>query len=453
MTGTKLGKRAVVIGAGMAGLAAAGALAGHFEQVTVLERDGLSQAAAHRPGTPQDRHLHGLLPGGQRALGRLFQDFERDFARSGAVPLRAAQGIRQELPGLGALPARDFGWRFHGASRPLIEFTTRRQVERLRNVTMRAGCRVLEIIASPGGAAVTGVSYESAEGRRGNLAADLVIDASGRCSPTLGLLSAIGRPLPSETSIDVDFHYSTARFAIPAEVPFEWRGVATPAKAPERIRGGFMLPIEDNCWVLALTGRLGEQPPADPEGFMAYARQLETRTIYDAIRHARRQGEIVRFAFPASVWRHFERLDAFPRGLLPLGDGICRFNPIYSQGMSVAAQEACALRQLLSERAADADPLADLAPAYFAKIRPLIEAPWNMSAVPDLLYPQTRGERPADFENSVRFSGALARIAMRDPAVHRLMLEVLHLLRPPSVYQDPGLQELVRQELVEMAAA
>lgn len=453
MTGTKLGKQAVVIGAGMAGLAAAGALAGHFDQVTVLERDGLSREVANRPGTPQDRHLHGLLPGGQRALGMLFQDFDRDFARSGAMPLRVAREIRYELPGLGALPARDFGWHFHGASRPLIEFTTRRQVERLGNVTMRVGCRVLELIAAPGGAAVTGVRYESAEGRRENLAADLVIDASGRCAPTLGLLSAIGQARPNETSIDVDFHYSTARFAIPADVPFEWRGVVTPAKAPERIRGGFMLPIEGNSWVLTLTGRLGERPPADPDGFMDYARQLETPTIYEAIRHARQQGEIVRFAFPASVWRHFERLDAFPRGLLPIGDGICCFNPIYGQGMSVAAQEACALRQLLRERVADADPLADLAPAFFARIRPLIEAPWNMSAVPDLLYPQTRGERPADFENSARFSGALARIAMRDPAVHRLMLEVLHLLRSPAVYQDPALQELVRQELADVAAA
>ncbi len=452
MTGGKLGKQAVVIGAGMAGLAAAGALTDHFERVIVLERDGLPRVAANRPGTPQDRHLHGLLPGGQRALGTLFVDFDRDFARSGAVPMRVAQDIRYELPSLGPLPRRDFGRVLHGGSRPLIEFATRRQVERLANVTLRAGCRALEITAAPGGAVVTGVRYESTDGQRQNLAADLVIDASGRGVPTLALLSAIGQARPDETGIGVDFHYATARFAIPADPPSEWRGIVVPAKAPERIRGGFMLPIEGDIWVLTLTGRLGEQPPADPDGFMAYARQLETPTIYEAIKAAERQGEIVRFAFPASVWRHFERHDAFPRGLRPIGDAICRFNPIYGQGMSVAAQEAGALRQLLGEQAA-ADPLAGLAPAFFARIRPLIEAPWNMSAVPDMMYPETRGERPADFENTVRFSGALARLAMREPAIHRLMMEVLHLLKPPSVYQDPALQELVRAELAEMVTA
>ena len=98
MASTLIGKQAVVIGAGMGGLTAAGALADHFDQVLVLERDTLPSEPAHRAGT-----VHGLLLSGQRALGELFPGFEQDLARAGAVPLRA--GLARRTSGLRSLPA------------------------------------------------------------------------------------------------------------------------------------------------------------------------------------------------------------------------------------------------------------------------------------------------------------------------------------------------------------
>jgi len=213
-----------------------------------------------------------------------------------------------------------------------------------------------------------------------------------------------------------------------------------------------MLPIEGNRWVLTLTGRLGERPPAEPVGFMDYARRLETPTIHNAIKHAERQSGFERFANPTSVWRRFDWLDAFPHGLLPIGDSICRFNPIYGQGMTVAAQEARLLKELLEGRATKADPLAGLALAFFAESLPLVEAPWNMSALPDLVYPETRGERPAGFESQLIYNSALIRAAMHDPSVHRILVEVQQLLKPPSVLQDPAVDRLVQAELFQTAA-
>ena len=140
MAARKIGKQAVVIGAGMAGLAAAGAVADYFERVIVLERDRLPNQAVPRPGAPQSRQLHGLLPGGQRALTDLFPHFERELLDAGSVPLRMLGELRVEMPGVGPLPSRDFGWLFYGASRPLIELITRRQTERLSNLTVRSEC-------------------------------------------------------------------------------------------------------------------------------------------------------------------------------------------------------------------------------------------------------------------------------------------------------------------------
>ena len=177
---------------------------------------------------------------------------------------------------------------------------------------------------------------------------------------------------------------------------------------------------------------------------------MRTPTIYDAIKDAERLSDVARFGFSASIWRHFERLDGLPRGLLPLGDSFCRFNPIYGQGMSVAAQEACLLRRLLAERAeAEGDPLAGFAEEFLAAAAAVIETPWATAAVPDLIHPQTRGLRPPGFDDMVRFGGALTRLAARDPAVHDLMLQVRNLLKPYSAYRDPALVKRVNAVMAE----
>jgi 2-polyprenyl-6-methoxyphenol hydroxylase-like FAD-dependent oxidoreductase len=154
-----LGQRAVVVGAGIGGLSAAGALAGYFEQVDVLERDRLTGSAASRSRTPQDRHPQGLLVSGLKALGEIFPGFERDLARAGAVPRenRTRQAIR--AVGCGALPARDLASTILCASRPLIEFVLRCRAEAIANIAVLPECRATEVMPATPGAAVRGVRF------------------------------------------------------------------------------------------------------------------------------------------------------------------------------------------------------------------------------------------------------------------------------------------------------
>ncbi len=140
--------------------------------------------------------------------------------------------------------------------------------------------------------------------------------------------------------------------------------------------------------------------------------------------------------------RDFERLDKFPRGLLPIADAICKFNPVYGQGMSVAAQEACLLQTLLARPGQGGDPIANLAPTFFAEVQALIETPWAVATL-DFVFPETRGQRPADFETVLKFGIALTRLAAEDPAVHKLTAEVQNLLKPRSAYRDPALLQRV----------
>src|SRR5262245_45787528 len=203
-----LGRRAVVIGAGIGGLSVAGALAEHFEQVEVLERDRLTGSASSRPGTPQDRHPHGLLAGGLRALGEIFPGFESDLSRAGAVPVGVAQELQYERPDVGVLPKRDFDLSVLCASRPLIELVLRRRAEAVANITLRPGCRVTGIVPATGSAAARGIRCDFGSGRSETLAADLVVDASGRGALTSRLFDTLGWEWPQETEVGVDIRYA-----------------------------------------------------------------------------------------------------------------------------------------------------------------------------------------------------------------------------------------------------
>jgi 2-polyprenyl-6-methoxyphenol hydroxylase-like FAD-dependent oxidoreductase len=443
----RIGTRGVVVGAGMAGLTAARALADWFDGVLVLERDTLPVDAVNRAGVPQGRHVHALLTGGQRALGELFPGFENDLAAIGAVPLQVGLDVRMERPGYDPFPQRDLGFRGYAISRAAVELAVRRRVAACANIVVEDRCRVEELIAEADQARVVGVRRVTSSGKRDVVAADLIVDASGRGYLTLDLLKSFGWPLPEAETIGVDLAYATAIFRIPDDAPADWKGVFTFANPTESTRGSLLLPLEGGRWIVTVAGRHGDDPPGDPQGFMEYARSLRTQTIHDAIVRAERLGDIARFRFPESVYRHYERLERFPGGLLPVGDAVCRFNPVYGQGMAVAALEAVALRRLLGE--ASNGSLDKLAPAFFAAAAAVIETPWAGAAIPDFIHPAIRGNRPDDFEMSIKFERALGKLAARDPAVHKLTAEVQHLLRPRSAYQDPELVQRVLAVLGE----
>jgi len=447
MSSSLVGCHAVVIGAGMGGLAAAAAVAGHFDRVTVLDRDSLPGAPSHRSGTPQSRHLHVLLAGGLRALCQLLPGFEEDLVRAGAVPLRAGLDLRTERPGFDPFPNRDLNFRVYAMSRPLLEYALRERVRQTKNVAIRSMTRVTEIIPSPDGTRATGVRVIDEDGTAGIVAADLVIDSSGRGAPTIAFLKATGRQEPEETRIGVNVGYTTARYRIPRAQTSAWKAVLHLPEAPATSRGALLYPMEDDQWILALGGRGDETPPGDDAGFLSWARLLRTPTIFDAISGAERIGDLVRYSFPTSVRRHFTRIPSFPAGLVPLGDAICVFNPIYGQGMSVAAQQAVLLDRLLG-KGMEAVELSDrLAADFFVEVESILETPWAMSALPDLIYPSATGDRPTDFAQTLQFGAAVTRLAAREPHVHKIMAEVANLLRPRSAYREPDLMKRVLAEM------
>jgi len=447
-----LGRRAVVVGAGIGGLSMAGALAKYFEQVEILERDRLTASVGSRSGTPQDRHPHGLLAGGLQALGEIFPGFESDLARAGAVSVRVAQDVQYERPDVGALPKRDFGISLLCASRPLIELVLRRRAEAIANITLRPQCRVMGIVPATGGAAVRGIRFDPGSGRSETLETDLVVDASGRGAPTLTLLDALGWERPEETEVGVDIRYATVVVPIPPDAPPDWKLVLTQPDPPALPWHAVLAPMEESRWIIVIADHGAGARLETWDAFLEASRSLISPTIFNALRHATPPHGIRHYRLLASVWKHFERLARLPRGVLPVADALCRFNPIHGQGMSSAAKQARLLQDVLGWAAAEPDAIAALQTGFMAEVASVLGTPWSMSTSADLAFPATRGERPENFEEARQFEAALFRAAIADPVVHRALMEVAQLLRPQSLLQEPDIMRRIEAVSTKAAA-
>ena len=438
-------KRAIVVGAGLSGLSVARVLSDYFDEVMILDRDELPDDAIPRHGVPQGKQPHALLGGGLKALDNLFPGFGNQLLRAGAEPIDPGFDMLSEIPGQDPWPRIKLGLRTYSMSRPLIERTLQSRVERIENIKVRGRCRVLNVVSKSNVGAATGIQCQLVDGSLETVKSDFIVDASGNGSLTLEFLKSTGRRPPEVTSIGVNMRYASARFER-SHIWDDYKIVYTLPDAPELCRGGLILPAENNSNQVVLIGRGEEIPPIDGNEFLTYARQLPTQTIYDAIRNAKRLTNIMPFSFPESRWRHFAQVPDFPRGLLPIGDAICRFNPVYGQGMTVASQEANMLSELL--QTLDGDQLGTLAATFLTKAETLIADPWAMSAIPDFIYPDTIGERPPDLEDRLTFQRALGRLAVRDAEIYELLVEIRHVLKPLTLLDDPSIVKKIKEEVV-----
>jgi 2-polyprenyl-6-methoxyphenol hydroxylase-like FAD-dependent oxidoreductase len=419
---------AVVIGGSMAGLLAARVLSERFERVTILEKDHFPATAENRKSVPQGRHVHGLLAGGFRAMEALFPDLKDELLSAGAeVGDVVGDGRWHQF---GRYKARfDSGLEGITVSRPLLEATVRGRVLALPNVGVVEGARVRGLLTTADKSRVTGVRFQRSGGGIEALQADLTLDASGRGSRTPAWLGALGYPPPAEDEIRIDMGYTSRCYRRePSDLGGDFGAIVTGTPPHER-RTGTMLRIDGDRWHVTLGGFLGDRAPADEAGFLAFARSLPAPDVYDFLEGAEPVSEFATYRFPSSLRRRYERLVRFPEGVLVTGDAVCSFNPVYGQGMSVAALEALALRESLAEQGESLDGLHR---RFFHRAARVVDTPWGLAAGADFAYPEVEGKRPFGAALTNRYVAGLHAVAAHDEVVCRAFFEVLNLLAPPA---------------------
>lgn len=423
------GEQAVVIGASMAGLSAARVLADRFTRVVVLDRDTLGDDPTPRRLVPQGRHPHLLLTAGARLLDEWFPGLAAELYAAGAVELDlCADFLWHQAGGTQRQPSSSLIG--PAMSRPLLESTVRDRVAALPNVEVRGGVNVGGLALDDQVKRVVAVHIDDRE----EIAADLVVDATGRGARSVDWLAAHGYPAPATTIVEVDTRYVSRVFRRNDSPTRDWKAAAVIGD-PETKRLAMLLPMEDDRWILSIAGLNGETPPTEHDEALAYAQRFDSPIIAELIAHGQPLGEPATHRFPANQRRHVERLRRYPLGWVLLGDAICSFDPIYGQGMASGAQQAAALG-----RALDRHGIANRAftKQYFRAAARIVNVPWSIAVGGDFAYPDTTGKKPFGTDILNRYMDRVIQAGQVDDDVVIRFNEVVALVRSPQALLAPS---------------
>ncbi len=411
----------------MAGLLAARILADTFAEVIIIERDQLPTEPIVRRGVPQGAHPHALLEAGRATLEDLFPGYGEDLVSAGGVVVDFASDVNFYSEGdflaHGLTPMETYS-----ATRPLIEQIVRERVSALDGVHIRSSCQVTDYQTDDTATAVKGVEIREGD-EKTEISANLVVDATGRTSRTPMWLENHGYAPPEVKEVRIDVAYSTTFIERPAD---DLRTFLVPPSAPHT-RGGMAAPVEGNRWVVSVHGVHGDHPPTDSVGFRKFAASLlapEVKQLLDD--HRQVPGDIEHYPFPTNRWYCYGDLDQFPDGLVVIGDAIASFNPIYGQGMSVAALEALVLHQTLISGGRE-----DLALRFFNRAEEVIDTAWMLAAGNDFTFPQTTGPKPRGTDLVSWYLSRLTQKAHTNSTLSSAFFRVLTMEQPPTTLLRP----------------
>jgi 2-polyprenyl-6-methoxyphenol hydroxylase-like FAD-dependent oxidoreductase len=421
-------EHAIVIGAGMAGLLAAQVLTRHFRKVTLVDRDRLPDLPGYRKGVPQSRHTHLLLGLGLRSLERQLPGLTAQLLAAGAVPL--------ELPGdacwltpAGWCERFGTGMSFVSASRDLIEWTVRQRVLSEPRLSLMTATEATALVPAPDGSGIRGVRLRSrASGEVFPLEADLVLDASGRGSRAPQWLTELGWPAVQEISAPTAVGYASRFYANPHRPGQDWKFLLLQTQPPEHTRSGMLLPVDGDRWMVSLVGVGDDHPPTSDAGFLEFARTLRSPVLYEAIRDAVPLTPVHSFRVPDSRRRRFDKMRRWPSGFALVGDAVCSLNPMYAQGMSIAAATALALDEELRRRSRK--PLGRRIQRRAANVA---ADAWLVASSEDLRYlrPGQQVRQPIYLTLMQGYFDRVLNASSVNPQVNAALLQVLNLQASP----------------------
>lgn len=428
------GRHALVLGGGIAGLSAAGVLARHFEEVTVVERDRYPGDLTVRPHTPHGAHVHILLAGGLVTLSRLIPELPQWLDEMGVPEGDLTHHTRVAYEGRW-LPRAWSGIPIRTCTRSNVEQLLMRHVAGQRNVRVLDERKVEGLI---GRERVRGARV-SAGGAEEEITADMVVDATGRGSASLRWLEDAGVPRVPEETVDAGIVYSSAWFESPAGIDDDWTLLATLPSIPNDARMGVIIRFPGGGMLCSAIGYGKPKAPRTHEELVARMADLCVPQLHDLMRASRPTSDVTAYGNTQNRLRHFGRLPRFPEGLVILGDAACSLNPRYGQGMTVAAMGAARLDEDLTRHFAESGSLDGFSRRFQKSLERVLLVPWQIALMEDRAWVSSLSGAALSLPQRLSVAGSqrVLRTAFSDIDTYIRFMRVAQLLDTPLTMLDP----------------
>jgi 2-polyprenyl-6-methoxyphenol hydroxylase-like FAD-dependent oxidoreductase len=410
----------------MSGLLAAAALRSSVDEVVLIERDDLPDRPAARRGVPQGMQLHNLLGRAQLHVEELLPGFRAALRELGCGEGTVSSDTHVHELGI-RMPERDLGLRLVSAPRPYIDHAARGLLAPDPRVGFVTTTRVVDLVTARG--AATGVIAEDGQLRRRTVAADLVVDATGPGGTAVRWYDRHAGGSPPTQTVRPDQWYVAVTAVPPPSSPGDRFWMIFPT--PPRTRGGLVSPVGTGEWYFSLSGRSADAVPHTLEDLVDYAGTLEDQVVAELLPTCTVRGAPRVFRKLATTWHRFDRHPRPIAGLVPVGDAIASLNPLFGQGISVAAWQASILRGLLA-RPGGGDAAA-LTTAYLAASAEPVQWAWGLGdVVASALVTKHGGE-------TLDMTAAFATLIADDPVLHARYVRIWHLLEPVTSLRSPAI--------------
>ena len=430
---------ALVIGGSIAGMATAKVLSEFFERVIILEKDQQHARTEARPGAAQGWHLHHLLIAGQRQLDSVFPGILDDMVAAGAFKVDMGEHYRVMLAGSWKQASRT-DVEIVCAGRPLLEWCVRRRFDREPSIDYRYESEVTGLVHDAATRSIVGVTVEH-NARTETIAAELVIDASGKNTPIPQLLERLGLGAPDIEEDCLNCFYSTMQHRVPPERA--WRDkvmIICYAQRPQQQHYAAQYFTDSTRTVLStsLVAYNCYRPPRNAEEFREFARLMPSHAIGSELDGLEPCSPVYNFRYPEMRRFRYEKLPDLPAGLIAVGDAYCSADPVSGLGMTKALLELNELRTLLRANAVRDQGFVR---RYYANVAVIADRAWSMIREQNLRYSwikDVQRKRPILFSARNWYIDRIFELLHEDPAIYRHYLLVSHLVEPPSILLRPG---------------
>lgn len=425
--------KAIIIGGGISGKLAARVLSDIYKEVVILERDQVQAGPSPRKGAPQGEHLHALLHAGEYGLEELLPGITEDFHRTGAVKINSTI---------------DLAWFHHGAwkvrydggysttlqTRPHLEWHIEQYIKRIPNVVFSYNQVVEDFLYNEELNQIIGVQLKDE-----SIIADLVVDASGVRSLSSNWLGKHGFGIPEE-KVEINLSYVSKQFELSENQDRDWKIKMVYPNPPQEKIGGTISKVEGNRYIVTLMGYHNsvnnQEVVKDDNGFIEMVKKLPRLDIYQEIENATPLTKTSLYRIPNIIWRRFDKVENSPNGLVQIGDTVCRIDPVFGQGMSIAILEALALQKLLQKHEGELHKV----PVAFHKSAAKIISPiWNMVITEDFRYPATKGKKPFGLSLQQWYAKNIFHLSSQNQEIYNSFVKVMNLVRPITSLMKPGI--------------